>query len=208
MGVFSVEAFALRVQALVSDDRALMERLIRFAQAHDLLKKNAERAQKLAQESNAALETYQRQVRTLEENLARADGWYVTLSFFIFILFLVALLYGSGALTQMPAASFFFLEQGGTSRAAIGREARARTARSRAGRDAAGADERKGGAVRARAAARAGRREGGEGAACDELGVGDGAGAEARAVRGDQPRPDGEWELAAAAARPWQVIAW
>jgi len=106
--VFSVEAFALRVQALVSDDRALMERLIRFAQAHDLLKKNAERAQKLAQESNAALETYQRQVRTLEENLARADGWYVTLSFFIFILFLVALLYGSGALTQMPAASFFF----------------------------------------------------------------------------------------------------
>jgi hypothetical protein len=77
-GVFSVEAFAQRVQALISDDRALMERLIRFAQAHDLLKKNAERAQKLAQESNAALETYQRQVRTLEEHLARGDGWYVS----------------------------------------------------------------------------------------------------------------------------------
>jgi methyl-accepting chemotaxis protein len=76
-GVFSVEAFAQRVQALISDDRALMERLIRFAQAHDLLKKNAERAQKLAQESNAALETYQRQVRTLEEHLANSDGWYV-----------------------------------------------------------------------------------------------------------------------------------
>jgi hypothetical protein len=73
-GAFSVEAFAQRVQALISDDRALMERLIRFAQAHDLLKKNAERAQKLAQESNAALETYQRQVRTLEERLARSDG--------------------------------------------------------------------------------------------------------------------------------------
>ena len=75
-GAFSVEAFAQRVQALISDDRALMERLIRFAQAHDLLKKNAERAQKLAQESNAALETYQRQVRTLEEHLAlaRSDG--------------------------------------------------------------------------------------------------------------------------------------
>src|SRR6266446_1460836 len=58
-GTFSVEAFAQRVQALISDDRALMERLIRFAQAHDLLKKNAERAQKLAQESNSALETYQ-----------------------------------------------------------------------------------------------------------------------------------------------------
>ncbi|KAH9174506.1 Up-regulated during septation-domain-containing protein [Lactarius sanguifluus] len=51
-GTFSVEAFALRVQALIADDRALMERLIRFAQAHDLLKKNAERAQKLAQDSN------------------------------------------------------------------------------------------------------------------------------------------------------------
>jgi hypothetical protein len=74
---FSVEAFAMRVQALIADDRALIERLIRFAQAHDLLKKNAERAQKLAQESNAALETYQRQVRTLEEHLEHANGLYV-----------------------------------------------------------------------------------------------------------------------------------
>ncbi|RPD55260.1 hypothetical protein L226DRAFT_575062 [Lentinus tigrinus ALCF2SS1-7] len=65
--VFSVEAFASRVQALIADDRALIERLIRFAQAHDLIKKNAERAQKLAQESNAALETYQKQVKMLEE---------------------------------------------------------------------------------------------------------------------------------------------
>ena len=65
--VFTVEAFAARVQALIADDRALIERLIRFAQAHDLLKKNAERAQKLAQESNAALETYQKQVKLLED---------------------------------------------------------------------------------------------------------------------------------------------
>ncbi|KAL4247077.1 hypothetical protein ABKN59_001391 [Abortiporus biennis] len=65
-GPFTVEAFAERVQALIVDDRALIERLIRFAQAHDLLKKNAERAQKLAQESNAALETYQKQVKLLE----------------------------------------------------------------------------------------------------------------------------------------------
>ncbi|KAH9026916.1 hypothetical protein EDB85DRAFT_2148890 [Lactarius pseudohatsudake] len=71
LGTFSVEAFALRVQALIADDRALMERLIRFAQAHDLLKKNVERAQKLAQDSNA---TYQRQVRTLSEQLASSDG--------------------------------------------------------------------------------------------------------------------------------------
>lgn len=64
---FSVEAFVNRIQALIADDRALIERLVRFAQAHDLLKKNAERAQKLAQESGVALETYQKQVRTLEE---------------------------------------------------------------------------------------------------------------------------------------------
>ncbi|KAL1940017.1 hypothetical protein VTO73DRAFT_9352 [Trametes versicolor] len=64
---FTVEAFANRVQALIADDRALIERLIRFAQAHDLLKKNAERAQKLAQESSTALETYQKQVKILEE---------------------------------------------------------------------------------------------------------------------------------------------
>ncbi|KAG6841855.1 hypothetical protein C0991_006263 [Blastosporella zonata] len=66
-GEFSIEAFAARVQALIQDDRALIERLLRFAQAHDLLKKNAERAQKLAQEGNTALETYQKQVRILEE---------------------------------------------------------------------------------------------------------------------------------------------
>ncbi|KAH9017471.1 hypothetical protein EDB83DRAFT_2437562 [Lactarius deliciosus] len=47
---------------------------VRFSQAHDLLKKNAERAQKLAQDSNASLETYQRQVRTLEEQLASSDS--------------------------------------------------------------------------------------------------------------------------------------
>lgn len=65
--MFSVEAFAARVQALIADDRSLIERLLRFAQAHDLLKKNAERAQKLATDSNNALETYQKQVRSLEE---------------------------------------------------------------------------------------------------------------------------------------------
>ncbi|KAJ7437079.1 Up-regulated during septation-domain-containing protein [Mycena galericulata] len=64
---FSMDAFVARVQALIADDRALIERLVRFAQAHDLLKKNAERAQKLAQEGSGALETYQKQVRTLEE---------------------------------------------------------------------------------------------------------------------------------------------
>lgn len=85
--VFSVEAFATRVQALVADDRSLIERLVRFAQAHDLLKKNAERAQKLATESNNALETYQKQVKSLEERnmsmSARQTAVYVLFYFLI-----------------------------------------------------------------------------------------------------------------------------
>ncbi|KAG8900777.1 hypothetical protein FRB99_005767 [Tulasnella sp. 403] len=66
-GEFTIEDFAIRVQALITDDRALVERLIRFAQAHDLLKNNAERAQQLAQNSTMGLEMYQKQVKTLEE---------------------------------------------------------------------------------------------------------------------------------------------
>ena len=85
--VFTVEAFAARVQALIADDRALIERLIRFAQAHDLLKKNAERAQKLAQESNSALETYQKQVKMLEERnvalVAKQTTLYVNMQSFL-----------------------------------------------------------------------------------------------------------------------------
>ncbi|KAK0206871.1 Up-regulated during septation-domain-containing protein [Desarmillaria ectypa] len=75
-GSFTVEAFAARVQALVADDRSLIERLLRFAQAHDLLKKNADRAQKLAQEGSIALETYQKQVRMLEDrNMSMASRY-------------------------------------------------------------------------------------------------------------------------------------
>lgn len=66
-GTFTIEAFAAQVQALINDDKALIERLVRFAQAHDMLKKNADRAQKLAREGTLALETYQKQVRMLEE---------------------------------------------------------------------------------------------------------------------------------------------
>ncbi|KAG7097405.1 hypothetical protein E1B28_004755 [Marasmius oreades] len=68
---FSLEGLVARVQALVADDRALIARLLRFAHAHDMLKKNAERAQKLAQESNVALETYQKQVRVLEDMVGK-----------------------------------------------------------------------------------------------------------------------------------------
>lgn len=67
---FSPEAFIDRVNALLADDKAIVERLIRMASGHDLLKTNAERARKLAQDSSQGLETYQKQVKTLEERNA------------------------------------------------------------------------------------------------------------------------------------------
>jgi chromosome segregation ATPase len=73
-GPFSVDAFVSCVHALIADDRAQIERLVRFPQAHDLLKKNAEHAQKLAQEGSAALETYQKQLRMLEERNMELAG--------------------------------------------------------------------------------------------------------------------------------------
>ncbi|KAK0243112.1 Up-regulated during septation-domain-containing protein [Armillaria nabsnona] len=78
-GTFTVEAFAARVQALMADDRSLIERLLRFAQAHELLKKNADRAQKLAQEGSTALETYQKQVRMLEDRNMSVTARYAGL---------------------------------------------------------------------------------------------------------------------------------
>ncbi|KAG8745564.1 hypothetical protein FRC10_007742 [Ceratobasidium sp. 414] len=66
-GKFSIEAFATKVRGLITDDRAIIERLLKFASTHELLKTNAEKAQKLAQESTVSLKTYQDQVRTLED---------------------------------------------------------------------------------------------------------------------------------------------
>lgn len=65
-GKFSIDAFGAKVRALVADDRAIVERLLKFASTHELLKTNAEKAQKLAQESTVSLKTYQDQVQTLE----------------------------------------------------------------------------------------------------------------------------------------------
>ncbi|KAH7102962.1 Up-regulated during septation-domain-containing protein [Auriculariales sp. MPI-PUGE-AT-0066] len=74
MGDFTVDAFVDRVQALLSDDRALIERLIRFAKSHEHLRTNAERAQKLAQESTMGLETYAKQMRGLEDRSTMLSG--------------------------------------------------------------------------------------------------------------------------------------
>ncbi|PPQ68308.1 hypothetical protein CVT25_001396 [Psilocybe cyanescens] len=98
---FSLEAFAARVQALMADDRALIERLVRFAQAHDLLKKNAERAQKLAQDGTHALETYQKQVRVLEERNQGMGGRLAVLYVHIHILCLY--IYPAATLRQFSS---------------------------------------------------------------------------------------------------------
>ena len=82
-GEFSVEDFITRVQALIADDRALVERLIRFAQSHDLLRNNAERAQKLVQDSNKGLEMYQMQVKALEERNGALSNKELSLCVFI-----------------------------------------------------------------------------------------------------------------------------
>ena len=80
IGEFSIDEFVIRVQALLADDRALVERLIRFAQSHDLLRSNAERAQKLAQDSNKGLEMYQTQVKSLEERNAALNRKQLSMS--------------------------------------------------------------------------------------------------------------------------------
>src|SRR5712671_5057451 len=88
---------------------------------------------------------------------------------------------------------FFVFGKGGTSPAAGSGETRGGRACGGASGDAAATQLNERRALCAGAAARAG---------CVE-----GAGGAARTARGDQSRPDGEWELSAAVARAWEVIA-
>lgn len=64
-----LQAFSDRVRGLVEDSCVLLDRAAKYARERDTHKKNSERAQRLVQESRAGLETYQRQVRALEERL-------------------------------------------------------------------------------------------------------------------------------------------
>ena len=43
--IFSIGAYTLRVQALIADVHALLEKLVWLAQTHDMLKKNTEHAE-------------------------------------------------------------------------------------------------------------------------------------------------------------------
>lgn len=60
---FSMQAFFERVKALAESDRKLVDRLIKHEGEREGHKLNATRAQKLVEESQGALRTYQQQVR-------------------------------------------------------------------------------------------------------------------------------------------------
>jgi hypothetical protein len=184
---FSVEAFALRVQALIADDRALMERLIRFAQAHDLLKKNAERAQKLAQDSNAALETYQRRcARSRSSLLARTVC--TRLPSLLYCVLLMCVL-DRNSLTSL-----------------LRRSLRSRSARPNRQRRSASSQRQTRRCPRARCSSRRMQRQ--RRRSCVRQGcIGARAGTAARFARGDQPRANGKRDSATAAAYAWETIA-
>ncbi len=78
-GTFTVEAFAAGYKRWWRTIGRSLNALLRFAQAHELLKKNADRAQKLAQEGSTALETYQKQVRMLEDRNMSVTARYAGL---------------------------------------------------------------------------------------------------------------------------------
>ena len=56
-----------RVRGMVDDAKLLVERVCRLGQERELLKGNAARAKKLAEDSQAALQTYQRSDRIPSE---------------------------------------------------------------------------------------------------------------------------------------------
>lgn len=70
---YTFEAFLEKIKLLNESDKKLVDRLIKYEIEKDSYKTNATRAQKLAEECQAALKTYQSQVKELEERLEYAD---------------------------------------------------------------------------------------------------------------------------------------
>ena len=58
-GFSGIDEMLNRVRAMVDDGRLLVERCCRLGSERELLKQNAARAKKLAEDSRASLETYQ-----------------------------------------------------------------------------------------------------------------------------------------------------
>ncbi|ORX36527.1 Up-regulated during septation-domain-containing protein [Kockovaella imperatae] len=69
-GFAGIDEMLKRVRGMVDDGKLLVERVCRLGQERELLKANAARAKKLAEDSQAALQTYQQQVAELEHKLA------------------------------------------------------------------------------------------------------------------------------------------
>ncbi|ORY24377.1 Up-regulated during septation-domain-containing protein [Naematelia encephala] len=65
-----IEEMIKRIRGMVDDGRLLVDRVVRLGQERDLHKGNALKAKRLAEESTRGLETYQQQVRVLEDRLA------------------------------------------------------------------------------------------------------------------------------------------
>ncbi|KAH9816246.1 hypothetical protein DFH28DRAFT_1161113 [Melampsora americana] len=76
---YTFESFLERIKLLNESDKKLVDRLIKYETEKDLYKTNATRAQKLAEECQAALKTYQSQVKELEERLEYADTQSATM---------------------------------------------------------------------------------------------------------------------------------
>ena len=58
-GFSGIDEMLNRVRGMVDDGRLLVERVCRLGQERELLKQNAARAKRLAEDSRASLETYQ-----------------------------------------------------------------------------------------------------------------------------------------------------
>ncbi|EGG05222.1 uncharacterized protein MELLADRAFT_78169 [Melampsora larici-populina 98AG31] len=76
---YTFDSFLERIKLLNESDKKLVDRLIKYEIEKDSYKNNATRAQKLAEECQAALKTYQSQVKELEERLEYADTQSATM---------------------------------------------------------------------------------------------------------------------------------
>lgn len=69
-----IDAFSSVLKSFIEDALTVVEKTGKYAKERDIHKSNSERAQRLVMESRGALETYQRQVRALEERLENEGG--------------------------------------------------------------------------------------------------------------------------------------
>ncbi|WVQ79104.1 hypothetical protein IAT38_001198 [Cryptococcus sp. DSM 104549] len=69
-----IEEALERIRGVVQDGKVLVERVVRMGKERDVLKTNASKAKALVEASTRNLETYQQQVRVLEDSLAKSGS--------------------------------------------------------------------------------------------------------------------------------------